>query len=149
MHYAGSVFRLNSRCVTRRYPFVCATWRQRYRGKRVVVVDNVSQLWSARRLKRGLRRHWVGMGEEIVITGDRSEWYGVLSIDGPDTSECLTATLAMNDKTYTEKLSRGGELVIQIDDVELVVVVRAVEGTRVLVELGTPRRSRATVAFLA
>jgi hypothetical protein len=112
-------------------------------------VGNVAEIWNARNLKRGLRRHWVSFGDQMVISGDQAEQCGVLSICQPNASGRLFATLTLEDKQLTEEILRSGELVIHIRDIELVVSVRAVEGARVLVEFGIPHGNQAKVALWA
>jgi hypothetical protein len=110
-------------------------------------MGNVAEIWNARSLKRGLRRHWVRFGDEMVISGDQANELDVLSICQPNASGRLFATLTLADQELTEEFDRGGELVIRIRDIELVVAVRAVEGKRVLVEFGAPHGNRARIAL--
>jgi hypothetical protein len=110
-------------------------------------VGNVTEIWNVRNLERGLRRHWVRFGDEIVISDDHPEQCGVLSICRPAASGRLFATLTLDDKQLTEEIIRSGDLVISIRDIQLVVAVRAVEGARVLVEFGIPQGNHAKVAL--
>ena len=84
----------------------------------------------------------------MVISGGHPEQCGVLSIRGPDAGGRLFATLRLDDKQLTEEVPRGGELLINIRDLKLVVAVRAVEDARVLVEFGVPHGDRTRVALL-
>jgi hypothetical protein len=112
-------------------------------------VGNVAHIWNARSLQRGLHRHWVGFGERMVISGEHPGQCGVFSICEPNASGRLFATLTLEDKHLTEEILRTGELVIHICDMELVVSVRAVEGSRVLVEFGMPKGDRTRIALWA
>jgi hypothetical protein len=110
-------------------------------------MGSVTEIWSARNLKRGLRRHWVHLREEILISGGRPDQSGVLSICQPTAGGPLVASLRVAVGRFTEEIGRGGQLFIDIRDLRLVVVVRAVEGTRVLLEFGMPRGNAATIAL--
>jgi hypothetical protein len=111
-------------------------------------VGSVTEIWSVRNLQRGLRRHWVRLGEEMAISGDHPGQYGVLSICRAAASGRLFATLTLDDKQLTEEVTRRGELVISIREIKLVLAVRAVEGARVLVEFGVPHGDRTRIALL-
>ena len=110
-------------------------------------MDNIAEIWNARNLQRGLRRHWVRLGDEMMISDNRSEQCGSLSICRPNAHGRLFATLTLADKQLTEEITRSGELVIHIRDIELVVSVRAIEGTRVLVEFGMPKGDHTKIAL--
>jgi len=110
-------------------------------------MGSVTEIWNARNLKTGLRRHWVRFGEEIQISGDLMAHSGVLSIWQTIPGGRLYATLKVAPDELTGEIVRGEELVIRIHDLVLVVFVRAVEGARALVEFGVPPGNRAKVAL--
>jgi hypothetical protein len=110
-------------------------------------MNNVAEIWNARNLKRGLHRHWVRLGDEMMISGEQHDACGALSICRPNANGRLFATLTLADRQLTEEVTRSGELVVQIRDIELIVSVRAIEGTRVLVEFGMPHGNRAKIAL--
>ncbi len=110
-------------------------------------MGSVTEIWSAHNLKRGLRRYWVRFREEMLIFGGRPDHSGVLSICQPTTRGPLFATLKVAVGQITEEIGRGGQLVIEIHNLRLVVVVRAVESTRVLLEFGVPRGNQAKIAL--
>jgi hypothetical protein len=110
-------------------------------------MNNVVEIWNACNLKRGLRRHWVGLGDQMVISGTPSEQCGALSICRPDANGPLFATLTLADRQLTEEITRSGELKIHINDIELVVSVRAIDGARVLVEFGMPKGDHTRIAL--
>jgi len=112
-------------------------------------VGNVAEIWNPRTLKRGTHRHWVGLGEEMLISGNHPTQFGQLSICRPTAGGRLFATLTLDDKRLTEEIFRSGDVVIQIRDLKLVVAVRAVEGSRVLVEFGVPQGDATRVALWA
>ncbi len=112
-------------------------------------MDNVAEIWNARNLQRGLRRHWVHLGDEMMISDHQSRQCGSLSIRRPNAHGRLFATLTLADKRLTEEITRSGELVIHIRDIQLVVSVRAIEGTRVLVEFGMPKGDHTKIALWA
>jgi hypothetical protein len=110
-------------------------------------MGNVAEIWNARNLQRGLRRHWVRLGDEMLISDHQSDQCGSLSICRPTAHGQLFATLTLTDRQLTEEITRSGELVIHIHDIELVVSVRAIEGTRVLVEFGMPKGDHTRIAL--
>jgi len=109
-------------------------------------MNNVAEIWNARNLQRGLRRHWVGLGDEMIISDSQSGPCGSLSICRPYANGRLFATLTLSDRRLTEEVTRSGELVIHINDIELIVSVRAIEGKRVLVEFGMPKGDHTKIA---
>jgi hypothetical protein len=110
-------------------------------------VGSVTEIWSARKLKPGLRRHWVRFGEAIRISSDETAHRGELSIWRPIADGPLYAALTVAGREFTGEIGRGGELVIHIHDLSLVVAVRAIERGRALVEFGVPRGNHAKVAL--
>ena len=110
-------------------------------------MDSVAEIWNPRNMKRGLSRHWVALDGEMTIYRAPQKTCGALAISRPNASGRLFATLTLADRELTEEITRSGEVVVHIGDMELVVSVRAIEGTRVLVEFGTPRGTNATVAL--
>ncbi len=112
-------------------------------------MGNVAEIWSPRTLKRGMQRHWVGLGEDMLISGTHQTQFGQLSINRPTAGGRLFATLTLDDKRLTEEIFRSGDLVIQIRDLKLIVAVRAIEGSRVLVEFGVPQGDTTRVALWA
>lgn len=94
-----------------------------------------------------MRRHWVRLGDEMLISGNEPAQCGVLSICRPAQNGRMFATLIFDDVFVTEEIVRSGDLVIQIRDLKLVVAVRAIEGNRVLVEFGIPHGGTARVAL--
>jgi hypothetical protein len=57
------------------------------------------------------------------------------------------ATLVFAYGEFTAEIVRGGELIIDMHDLRLVVVVRALEAERVLIEFGVPRGNRTLIAL--
>jgi hypothetical protein len=112
-------------------------------------MGNVTELWNTRNLQRGLRRHWIPFREKIHISGGQANQSGVLSIHQPMPGGPLFATLDVEAGQLTEEIGRGGELVIDFHELRLVVVVRAVEDTRALLEFGVPRGQQAHIALSA
>lgn len=110
-------------------------------------MGNVAEIWNARGLKRGLRRHWVRLGDEMEISGAQTGQCGALTLCQPHANGRLFARLTLDDKQLIEEVTRSGELMLHIRGIDLIVSVRAVEGTRVLVEFGTPQGHQARVAL--
>lgn len=110
-------------------------------------MGSVTEIWSARNLKRGLRRHWVRFGEEMLISSDETAYSGVLSIWRPIPGGPLFAGLKAAGGEFIREIGHHGELVIHIDDLRLVVAVRAVECGRALVEFGVPPGNQVKVAL--
>ncbi|CAN0441802.1 unnamed protein product, partial [Phaeothamnion confervicola] len=101
-------------------------------------MNNVVQISNARDATRGAPRHWVRLGSDQPGTDAQRGECGALAIGPPNASGRLFATLTLTDRHLTEELTRSGEFFIHICDIKLMVSVRAVEGTRVLVEFGMP-----------
>ena len=107
---------------------------------------NVTEIWNARNA-RGGRRHWVRFAEEMMISGEEDETLGVLSIARHARNGQLNATLRVDPNELSEEISRGDELVIRIHELELRVIVRAVEDNRALIEFAVPKGYHAQIAL--
>jgi hypothetical protein len=106
---------------------------------------NVAQLWNLRAGHR-MRRHWVSFSERMIIAGGNLEQSGVLSVP-PIGHEGLKARLRVLGKDSEELVAPGHDITVWIHGLELVIVVRAVEDDRMLVEFGVPPGSKVGVTL--
>ena len=112
-------------------------------------MGDVTEIWRARGLKRGLSRHWVRFGEAILLAGGPSDPGGVLSIFRSAADGRLVASITEARGQRIEEIGRSGQLVIDTEAVRVVVAVRAVEAMRALVEFGVPHGGRIEIVLQA
>jgi hypothetical protein len=112
-------------------------------------VVSVTQIGNARKLTPGPRRHWVRFGEVMLISDEKTARNGALAICQPIPGEPLLAILQTADGKYAGEIDCGGEMIIQIHDLKLIVAVRAVERGHALIEIGVPHGDRVKIAFEA
>ena len=101
---------------------------------------NVARLWNPRG-NGALRRYWIS-------SGDRIEQAGVLSLR-PGCDGALRARLRIKGQELEHAVSTGSDVTVRIDDLELFVGVKAVDGERMLVAFGIPRGSMVRVILEA
>jgi hypothetical protein len=99
-------------------------------------MSEVFELWNPRNARSGLRRYWVRMGERMLIDGDSPHQVGVLSFHRPEREAELVAHLKLFDGQLQEPVRPGEDLTIRIRDLHLLVIVRAVQNDRVMLEFG-------------
>ena len=109
-------------------------------------MGSVTEIWNTRHLPRDLRRHWVRCHQEMLICSEQQEQRGVLSIGQQFAGGPLFATLKVAVCQVTEEISREGKLFININNLRLLVVIRAIDDSRVLLEFSVPRGDQTQIA---
>jgi hypothetical protein len=108
-------------------------------------VGKVAHLWNPRGNQK-LRRHWVSLGERILIGGERREQAGMLSLQ-PQREGELRARLRVMGREYEEVVHAGNDIVVWINGLTLFIGVKAVDEDRMLVSFGIPAGSKVNVTL--
>ena len=110
-------------------------------------MGSVTKIWNTRNLKQRAHRHWVRFNEEMLISNGQQDQSSVLSIGQAIPGKPLLATLKVASGHLIQEIGNNGELVINNKNVRLLVVIRAIEESRVLVEFGVPRGDHTQIAL--
>lgn len=111
--------------------------------------SSVTMLWNTRNAKPGRRRHWVRLDEDMHIWSDDRTQSGVLSLSRNGADGPLRVILNVDGRRISDEITANGELLITIKNVKLLLVVRAVEESRVFLEFGMPRGDQTRIAISA
>jgi hypothetical protein len=99
---------------------------------------NIVHLWNPRS-SRNLPRHWLPFGQRIVFPGPASTATptAVLSIV-PAGEKLLHARLECGATVDTQDLTPGEEIQLQLPSALLTIDIKAIDSTRMLVEMTSP-----------
>ena len=110
-------------------------------------MGSITKIWNTRNLKQRLHRYWVRFNEEMLISNGQQDQGSVLTIGPAFAGKPLLATIKVAEGQRTQEIGSDGELVINVKNVRLPVVIRAIEESRVLVEFGVPRGDHTQIAL--
>ena len=108
-------------------------------------MGNVARLWNPRGDPR-LRRYWISFEDRILIGNDKLEQAGVLSLR-PSCDGVLRAHLCVTGRETELAIEAGSDITVRVDELELFIGVKAIDGERMLVAFGVPSGSRVNITL--